>query len=219
MARGDSLEALVNNLSDFLDRAKPEFLMISGRRRLDVAEGAHEILKNALERHTRKAHSRLKAIVTGCAEGVDMIAFSIAQDLGIRVVGYYTPTMFARPSLRGRRSIAKGPSPLASVQEVNRLLHSLGSPPSQHPQFKRFLELMEGQWQSRATLNAHMADACVGFVDTKVVPHDGTKATLNIFASGVYAYPLRNSNKFDDDAPELIRTPDGQCVGCIAYNE
>lgn len=194
-------ELTTRELSNWLKRSDPEKLMISGRRSAAVAEGASVILRAALSTYFHESKSpKLNTIITGGAEGVDSIAFDLAREFDIALVGHYTPTKFARPSMQGCSSsqLVAGPSPVKDATAISSLLRRMRAPVHKDPRFPVFLAYMEGQWEARDTINASLADACIGFVNTKSTSHDGTKATLNIFANGIYAFPHSGSNTFSD---------------------
>ena len=69
------------------------------------------------------------------------------------------------------------------------------------------------QWEARDTANAQLAHACVAFLTHDPVKrgkgHDGTKATLNVFAAGRYAHPLPEgaANLWEAGAEGEARSP------------
>lgn len=218
VATSEEQRLLARELSSWLTQSNPAKLMISGRRSAAVAEGARGVLQTALRTYFDVSQRpELHTIVTGGAEGVDSVAFDLAREFDLTVAGQYTPTKFARPSMRGRASeyFVAGPSPVKDAKTISSFLRRMTVPVHKDSRFPIFLSYMEGQWEARDTINAKLGDACIGFVDTKSTSHDGTKATLNIFAHGIYAFPHSRSTTFADDSTTIrrIATRKGQIVG------
>ena len=132
-----------------------------------------------------------------------------------RVVGQFTPTKFARADIYDSQN---NPEPISRPLELIPGLVGGGStitpanlmPVPNHDNddidletFNEFIAKMEAQWEGRDTYNADSADAVIGFLkynpskDPTETAHDGTKGTLNIFAYGRYAHPLKDCNEFD----------------------
>ena len=190
VASEEELETFRAQIVHFLERVRPARLMLSGRRALEIAKPAEELLRHALGAVAAEDVGP-REMITGGADGVDSVAVRIARDDPTRtVVGQYTPTAFARADVEGKlnptpvqiigfQGLQPGASPLRHAEEM-------ALPPTDTFEF---LALMEGQWEARDTHNAELADACVAFLSAGKTGHDGTKATLNIFGHGRYAHP------------------------------
>ena len=184
-------------IAAFLATVRPEMLMLTGRRAPAVACQAEVLLRRVLG---AASGFKPKTLITGGADGIDAVALRLANDEpaaspGLTVTGEYTPTAFARADTPDHRinpnpvalhGLSPGRSP---IREASAMV------PRKHgdADFHEFLSLMEGQWEARDTANAQRAHACVAFLThdpARGKGHDGTKATLNVFASGRYAHPL-----------------------------
>eukprot|EP00286_Rhodomonas_abbreviata_P017894 CAMPEP_0181325830 /NCGR_PEP_ID=MMETSP1101-20121128/21151_1 /TAXON_ID=46948 /ORGANISM="Rhodomonas abbreviata, Strain Caron Lab Isolate" /LENGTH=279 /DNA_ID=CAMNT_0023434197 /DNA_START=25 /DNA_END=861 /DNA_ORIENTATION=- len=198
VAKAEQQEKLVEVVIDFLDKVHPRKLLMSGRRAPSVADQAEQLMRRALGSKSWKPET----LIAGGADGVDSVALRLTDKSGsaipdIKVKGYYTPTKFARADAEGKMNpkpmkledfdgLQEGPSPLQNAEKMS--LPEAGS------NFGEFLSLMEGQWEARDTWNAEHADAVIAFLTADGrTTHDGTKATLNIFAEGRYAHPLEGS--------------------------
>ena len=191
VASEEELETFRTLIVNFLKRIRPARLMISGRRAVEIATPAEQLLRHALGAVAAEDVGP-RQIITGGADGVDSLAVRIAHDDSTRtVVGQYTPTAFARADVEaklnptpvqivGFQGLEPGASPLRDAEEM-------ALPPS--TPFPEFIALMEGQWEARDTHNTELADACIAFLSAGKTGHDGTKASLNIFADGRYAHP------------------------------
>jgi len=211
------LEELTAVTAAFLATVRPEMLMLTGRRAPDVAFQAEVLLRRVLG---AASGFKPKTLITGGADGIDAVALRLANDEpaaspGLKVTGEYTPTAFARadtpdhkinPKPVALRGLSPGRSPICDASAMV---------PRQHgdADFHEFLSLMEGQWEARDTANAQLAHACVAFLTHDPVKrgkgHDGTKATLNVFAAGRYAHPLPEgaANLWEAGAEGEARSP------------
>ena len=211
IATDAQLQKLKEVVTHFLAEAKPTKLMLSGRRASSVAQKAELLLRRVLSASTSKP----QVIISGGADGVDSVALRLTDpsqlalpNLGI--TGQYTPTPFARADVLGKgntqpeelRGLSPGASPLIEVA-------AMPVPAPGGEGFAEFIAQMEGQWEARDTYNAEQADAVLAFLTADGRKgHDGTKATLNIFAVGRYAHPPR--------APSISEwevEPDSRSVG------
>lgn len=195
MATTEQLDELTAVTAEFLSAVRPERLMLSGRRAAAVASQAEVLLRRVLG---AASDFKPKTLISGGADGVDAVALRLtnvpAVSPGLTVAGQYTPTAFARADIPNNKT---NPSPVDLIglsPGASPICEASAMVPRQFgdDDFNEFLSLMEGQWEARDTANAQQAHACVAFLthDPKRKGHDGTKATLNVFAAGRYAHPL-----------------------------
>lgn len=200
-ATDGQLEALTMVTRRFLSEVKPRRLMLSGKRALAVADKAEVLLRRAFD--GLDSHFRPEAFVTGGADGVDAVALRLTRPEeplyhGLIAMGQFSPTPFARADVLSdfnpRPVELQGLSPGWSPLQAAEMMTMPSS--TSDPHFGAFLALMEGQWEARDTYNAQLSDACIAFLGMHKNPgghaprHDGTKATLNVFAEGRYIYPI-----------------------------
>jgi len=206
-ATESQLKTLKKVIEHFLRKAKPEKLMISGRRSPAVAKQA-QILLHRILTDDKKSTFQPKTLITGGADGVDSIALRIGQTLKDRhpnIIGQFTPTPFARADVSSSQNndplpsldenfdgLTPGASPLCATEHIGSI------PNPSDSSFREFLSIMEGQWEARDTHNAESADACLAFLTVypkeRKASHDGTKSSLNIFTNGRYAHPLKGDD-------------------------
>jgi len=191
------LEELTAVTAAFLETVRPDMLMLTGRRAPAVARQAEVLLRRVLG---APSGFKPEKLITGGADGIDAVALRLANEEppaspGLKVTGEYTPTAFARadmpddklnPNPVALQGLSPGKSPIRPASSMV---------PRQYgdADFHEFLSVMEGQWEARDTANAQRAHACLAFLThdpARGKGHDGTKATLNIFAAGRYAHPL-----------------------------
>lgn len=228
-ATDGQLMELKKVIENFFSTVKPEQLMISGRRASAVADKAQILLHQVLT--DKKSAFQPKTIITGGADGVDSVPLRILKTLNDqcpKIIGQFTPTPFARadvssshnddplPSLDEHfNGLTPGASPLCAVEHIGSI------PDPSDSSFRQFLSVMEGQWEARDTHNSGLADACLAFLTEdpikKRTGHDGTKATLNIFASGRYAHPFKGENGTPISNWEV--EPDNRSPGVVEVNQ
>jgi len=223
LATEAQLNKLAAVVAHFLKECRPNRLMFTGRRAVSVADAAELLMRGVL---ASPVGFKPSTLVSGGADGVDAVALRLTDPPvcpGLTVTGQYTPTPFARADVDGKlnpRPVAlaglePGPSPLREAAAMEPM-----PAPGPGSAFAEFLALMEGQWEARDTHNAEQADACIAFLTNEKRPqHDGTKATLNIFAEGRYTHH-GNTGQWETDGSscgvetlaevETEKKPDGK---------